>query len=388
MLPGIIATIAAYAFATTLRLMQPSTRQSRWLARSILATATAFCFWTVVLPLLTDPAAAYATRVVSIMAWVLSLSVYLAFLSTLDAPLTQWLRTRWARIGLTVATIGGMVTPVAFTPLFIRLMFEPVGPHNWFPGSARGLDGLLVLEILTVLVWSFGFAAAYSTYRSARGTAARRQGHWYLLAFGWRDATLIATFMLVVPQLSQNLLPFWADSLDYDRALVYKLNLVLFPMEQLVFYGLVAYGILGARLFDLELKVKKGLSRGILTTIILGSFLIVSQLVENFASEALGLLSGSVVAGVGLLAIRPLMHFSDRVANGAMPNVDDSPEYVAGRKELVFRGAVESALADGAVTAKERRLLVRLQEDLELTPSAAQKLEMSVLNELGASTPR
>lgn len=375
--------MVAYALALTVRLMQPATKQSRWLARSIVATATALGSWTVVLPILDDPGAAYAMRIVHIMIWALSLGVYVAFLGTLDSKLSRWAGGPIGRTAITVATLAGMAWPIVWSGAFITRVFEPPGPHALFPGADNGwANGLIALEALTVIIWTFGLVVAYSTYRTARGTGARAQGRAYLIAFGWRDVALIVTFLFVVFQLAELFLPFWADALSYREPLVYKLNLVMFPVEQLVFYALLSYGLFKARLFDLDLKVKAGLARGILAAIILGSFLVVSQLVENAASDTLGLISGSVVAGIGLLAIRPLMRFADKVADRAMPRVSENEAYLSSRKEMVYRGAVESALFDGTVGSKDRRLLLRLQVDLGLDAKRANQLELAVLDEL------
>jgi len=64
-----------------------------------------------------------------------------------------------------------------------------------------------------------------------------------------------------------------------------------------------------------------------------------------------------------------------RVADTAMPSVRETSDYVAFRKMEVYKAALEGAMEDGAVSAKEREVLRRLRESLGITDADASALE-------------
>jgi hypothetical protein len=73
--------------------------------------------------------------------------------------------------------------------------------------------------------------------------------------------------------------------------------------------------------------------------------------------------------------LRPLDRLATRVADSAMPAVQESEEYKLVRKQAVYRAAVESVLEDGEVTHKERRVLATLADELGLSAREALDLE-------------
>ena len=60
-----------------------------------------------------------------------------------------------------------------------------------------------------------------------------------------------------------------------------------------------------------------------------------------------------------------------------MPGVDETAAYLETRKMEVYRAAFEGAVEDGVVTEKERRILTRLRDKLELAEDDAIAVEQS-----------
>jgi len=79
--------------------------------------------------------------------------------------------------------------------------------------------------------------------------------------------------------------------------------------------------------------------------------------------------------GLLLLVMRPLEAAAGRIANAAMPHVQDTDEYRTVRKREVYRAAVERALQDGEVSEKERDVLAALAQELGLGPKGALDVE-------------
>jgi uncharacterized membrane protein YebE (DUF533 family) len=142
---------------------------------------------------------------------------------------------------------------------------------------------------------------------------------------------------------------------------------------------ILGYAILRQQLLGIELKLKWTLRRGALAAIILAAFFVVSQLVQTFVGGFVPGLAGAAVAGLLLFAITPLQRFADRLADKAMPGVADTKEYRTVRKREVYRAAVESAMEDGVITAKERGVLATLADQLGLGAKEAHDVEKAAL---------
>jgi hypothetical protein len=104
----------------------------------------------------------------------------------------------------------------------------------------------------------------------------------------------------------------------------------------------------------------------------------VSQLIQNVADQTLGYVFGAIAAGLLLLALHPLQRAAERIANAAMPNVNDTPAYVAFRKLEVYKTAVQSA-AEGGITPKDRRTLDALRQRLGIDEADATSIEADVI---------
>lgn len=112
-----------------------------------------------------------------------------------------------------------------------------------------------------------------------------------------------------------------------------------------------------------------------MTAVFVVVFLTVTQVVENYSNDAFGLIGGAAATAVTLFALRPIERAADRLADAAMPSVQDTEEYRTVRKRDVYRAAWESTLADGAVTEKERQILATLQDQLGLNAMDALSAE-------------
>ncbi|HLE97817.1 MAG TPA: hypothetical protein VI997_10640, partial [Candidatus Thermoplasmatota archaeon] len=88
-----------------------------------------------------------------------------------------------------------------------------------------------------------------------------------------------------------------------------------------------------------------------------------------------GAVVGGVAVGLLLFAVRPIERAADRLADTAMPRVQDTDEYRTVRKREVYRAAVESALQDGIITEMERDVLATLQHELGIPAPEALRIE-------------
>lgn len=344
-LAATVMLAVSFLAAATVLLLDAGRWVNRLLALVILADALA---WLAPSPglVLGDQASYQAGRTFAIGFTDAVPALYLLFLGwALDIPLTRPLKNRWVRLALCayalVAFILALDDPVGSRADHVRGIFELGNPGM---GAA----------------YLFGFVAAiWSAHVAEPGTLQRRRAIAFALAFGIRDA-------LQIPFL------FSTTLLETEATTWFVIA------SQLALIGFLAYGILQAQLFDIDLKLKWTLSRGTVATAFLLVFFVVSQLIERLASERLGYISGAAAAGVLLLAINPLQRTADRLADKAMPKVNDTEAYATFRKLEVYKAAVEEVLADGQVSEKDRRVLDRLRTQLGLAVSDAGSMERDI----------
>lgn len=317
-----VAALVALA-ALSVLFVRPGHKQNRLLALVLLCESAVFACGEGLMYLTDDPRSTYAFQFVAFTAGVATIGLYVLFLGTLQNPISRALRRR------PVVVAAAAISLLASALVIVRPELMATGVHRAPVGYAGVWDidaGPLFLPVfmLQVLLYLFGLVVALFTYRAASPGRAEAQARYYLLAFGWRDLVLVVSigaFILAGVQLS-----FPAS--------------VIGAFAYIGFVPLLAYGMLKAQLFDIDLKIKWGIRRGTVVAILGVAFVIVAEVAQNWLSDAYGYLAGGLAAGMLLLALRPLDRIATRVADRAMPGVDATPAYVAYRKMEVYRAAL------------------------------------------------
>jgi hypothetical protein len=276
---------------------------------------------------------------------------------------------RWLRSPVAFAAYGGLfLASAALTlaaPRSVLACGSPTATGGWSWCSSDSLLGVSLSvggELLGLLAFSYTFACGIHYYgTSARGTMARERAGLYLGAFGLYDMTLIAVFLSL----------FGGP----------KINAWTFLLAAPVNLGAnvaIAVALLRYQLFDFDLKVKVTLKRGALIGVFLAAFLVGVAIAEQYLQQ-FGWIAGGVTVGLLLFALRPIERAIDRLADRAMPRTTGTAEYLAQRKHEIYRAALEDAMRDGAVSARERALLLRLAENLGLDGNDANRIEREIL---------
>ena len=78
-------------------------------------------------------------------------------------------------------------------------------------------------------------------------------------------------------------------------------------------------------------------------------------------------------------ALAPLQRLAESVAGAAMPNTQDTPEYLAYRKLQVYESAITEAQFEGGISDQERSLLNSLRDTLGISSADADSLERDLL---------
>lgn len=296
--------------------------------------------------------------------------IYGRFLATLDSPMVRWLRSPWATPILLAYTMAGFALWFMRSDLFIQGM-TPIGGTF---AVVRGPLWVPVLNVVPFLALVFGLAASISAYQRAETASARSSARWVMLAFGTRDALTAVIIVIGATSGPASEVGFFVPVFG-------------FALVDILHVALLAYAILRAQVFDIDLRIQRAVRTSVLGGAFIAAFLVASQIAQNLLNEAYGVLAGGAAAGVLLFAVRPLQRVADGVSRAALPQADGSAEYLAFRKCEVYREALAEMTARGEIMEKERAVLARIQHTLGLAPDTVLSIERDVLGRPAPSAP-
>jgi hypothetical protein len=363
----VLATLVAWSAGALVLRTGGGRRVSRRLAALLFVEGTAVITTEAgLLLLVNDVRTGMQISLMHAVADLLVLTLYPLFLAAaLDVPAVRVFRARAAEIGLLVLGASGVLAVVLFPSAFVVAGYRQAAgePLRWLFewGStwkvvAAGLVGMYTL----------GVVASVSALRRAESDAARRRARVFLLAFGTRDVVwggiyLIA--MLAGDTITPTQLA-WIAQAYAGSLLVYAL--------------LVGYGVLTVQLFDIDLRVRWTIKNGTVAAAFVAVFFLVSESATTFLSDRLGNVLGLIASSLLIFLFTPLQRTAERIADRAMPGVRDTPEYTSYKKLQVYAAALESAYQDSAISDRERAMLARIADSLELHPGDAEQLERDV----------
>jgi hypothetical protein len=364
-IPGIFALACAWSLAVVVWITGPGLRRDRLLALLLVLEGTAWASGTGFMYLMASRAAAWYMQAIFVGALLAMPASTLAFAGTLPSTLMAPLRTRTALVILLVLTLAIEVYYLSDPGRFVGAIIPA-----WYATWDADLPPITIKAFNAVgLAGVVSFIAAISAWlQSAPGSAAKRQARAFAIAFGVHDVGL---FLVMV--LPGNLIPpppsgHLTDVFDILGANVITIGFVL----------LLSYGILEFQLFDIDLRIKRGIRRSTVAAVFVAVFFVVEQIAQGYLSARFGLLLGAVAAGLTLFAFSHIHRFAEGVANGAMPNVAPTPEYLAYRKFEVYRAAYEDLCRDSVVSDKERAMLDHLRSKLGIEARDAVTIENEV----------
>ncbi|HUR25365.1 MAG TPA: hypothetical protein VM327_05040 [Candidatus Thermoplasmatota archaeon] len=282
--------------------------------------------------------------------------LYLRILAPLDTPFAAWLRSA----GVRRATA---ILPLLTAPLLV--LVEVGRAVGVLPSALEVL--LAPVLLLYVAVLAFALVCAVLAFRRAeRGTPVRAKARAFVLAFGVRDVLLIAAIVS-------------SFTLGPGRRVLGAAGAEIPPLlgavAAVLYAALLAYGILRTQLFDIDLRVKVGIRRSTVVTMVLVVALGAAKVAEFYLNKTYGLVAGGIAAGAMLVLTPRLNRMGEKVANTAMPQVQPTPVYLQFKKLEVYRAAVEAAQETGGIGPRERAGLDRLRDKLGLAAADCAAVE-------------
>lgn len=228
--------------------------------------------------------------------------------------------------------------------------------------------GATVLYLSLVVLFLFALVASIHAWQASAGAAARSRARSFTFAFGFRDlcwtmAYGYATWMI------------WFGQYQVVDTNASTLIYIVYALGTFIAVPLIAYGILRTQLFDIDLRIRWTIKQSTVAAVFVAVFYLVSEGADRFLSSELGNVAGLLASAMVMFFLAPLQRFAEHVSSAAMPNTQNTPEYVTFRKMQVYEAAVAEALAEGGISSKERALLVHLRKSLGISESDAEAIE-------------
>ncbi|HLE47443.1 MAG TPA: hypothetical protein VI818_04025 [Candidatus Thermoplasmatota archaeon] len=161
---------------------------------------------------------------------------------------------------------------------------------------------------------------------------------------------------------------------------------IFFPL--VVTYAIARQAQANLDPFALDYKMKITVRRGAIGGIFLAMFFVVSEGAQNLLEALAGAnsqwrqwssLIGIFGAGLPVFALSPLQRLGDRLSTTVLPDARPLADLTPDDRLRLYREQAEIAWADGALTRKERLLLDKLRDRLQLATEVAAKVEHSVV---------
>ena len=306
---------------------------------------------------------------VAYASWFSASVASIRFSASLGVPWLRALRYRWADRSLLLlyflgpALVVALLLPRTFAGMASYAPYVPWRPV-FHPGAFETWNVLSILVNLVAIA-----AAGHAWQRQPAGSPLRRTMATYFVAALAIETISVASQILrvdIITSIQDGTAPApW-------KVPVFILSIVWQMWVYPIGFG---YAILKAQVFDVDLRIKWGLRRGTLVGAFLAVFFVVNAMVQQFL-EGYGVILGGAAVGLMLFAVRPIERMADRMADHAMPRVQDTHEYRTVRKREVYRAAVDSALEDGGdISPKERGMLATLQDQLGIGARDAHDIE-------------
>ena len=367
---GIPAAFLAWGFALYVFVVAPPTRGARFLVAMLIADGfaviTSHSNLDYVNPFLESlgiPGLPGYWHQVS--DWLI-VAIYLPFLGmTLSTPLVKPLKN--PLVSNTIL-FGGVA--FAFLLPFVSEEFR------------QTLGTPFYVVICIGLGW--GFVAALHTWLTSRSEAERVRARAFTIAFGARDILWTLSFIYMLYAYYGWANQSW-EQMAANRTVYFWLALC-YQMAVITYVPLVAYGVLRTQLFDVDLRIKRGLKRGTVAAAFVATFFVISELAGNYLSNQFGTVLGVLGTGTLVFFMDPLQRAAERVSNAAMPNTVATPEYEAYRKLQVYDSALHAAFDDGHISDRQRRVLDSMIDTMGIDRETAQRMEDDLMGSHSGST--
>jgi hypothetical protein len=371
-LPGILSGLAALAMAVLVYRARPDLDQNRYLA-CWLAIVGFYAFTVMGIRFFsTDPTVARALWLAGTSFWWFHFLFPVLFLSTLRSRFARPVRSRAVRSLLILLVVVPTVWGLIRSELWGSGMLW-VAPLSVY--AAHFGPMIHAVQIAALVVPLYGLAVVLTVRPAGDDSLERRRNRILLAAFA------VAVSLLWLFSTATVLFPIAAHP---DRLYAALVNFYVLPFIAFALVLMLGYGVLSTQLLNIELHLKWGIQNSTIAGAFVVVFFVVTETARELVSEVYGPYFGIAAVAMLLLAASPLRRTARFVTDRLLPHVQRTPAYLEARRIEIYRASVLNLMADGTITAKERRALLQLHEDLAIPAETANRLELEILETLTA----
>jgi len=233
------------------------------------------------------------------------------------------------------------------------------------------LSGRVSFEILLYasisLLFTYTLVASIHAWLTAPPGIVRDRARSFALAFSFRDICWGFVYAFTIFDILAG---------TYNTVDQYYWVDFIYRVSTLIYVPIIAYGILRTQLFDIDLRIRWTIKQSTFAAMVVAITFVISEGLESLISAELGDSWGLVAAVVAVILLKPLQSFAERMVSTLMPNTRNTKEYKITRKMQVYEAAFEEAFEEGGISKKERALLNRLRDSLEISEAQANALEL------------
>lgn len=367
-LVGLLAALFAWGAAFFIFTQVPDRRVAHRFALLLtLEGVTIFASWAGPVIWLTDLHQAHLASLLHLINDSLLVAIYLPTIAVVvNSPMARIFGTLpWALLPLSVGLCGATAI-IVMPELFMPLDAIAPGPEGWTTYLNTGGKLWPIIFLLLTISYTYGFFATVEAWYSAESAVSKRKNGILAIAFGTRDIVWGGMFLSGVVQAALSI-PI--------NPLASVISVHVGAIALIIYVVLTAYGIASAQLFDIDLKVKRGLQRGTVAAAYVATFFVVSESVATILTDQIGTMVGLIATGLLLFALNPILNMAVSLSNRAMPEVIDSDGYKTFKKLQIYGEAFLEAGSSGEVTSVGRAALNRLRVKLDLSEEDTLALE-------------
>lgn len=290
--------------------------------------------------------------------------------------------THWLADGVMLSLYPPFLAAALLTGLTRPFSHKGIRIAMWVYGMGVAISAIVfkgflgieafgtVLYASMMLLFIYGLVAAIDAWRHAKPGLTKTRAGIFAIAFGIRDISWGFVYGASAWMTS-------SGTFSTESELFWQVKLI-YGVGTLIAVPLIAYGILRTHLFDIDLKVRWTIKQSTFAAAVVFITFVVSEGVEMLVAAELGDKWGLVAAGIAVVLLKPLQALAERVVSLIMPNTNNTQTYRDTRKTEVYEAAYAEAVEEGGISDKERSLLNRLRDSLELTPNEASAIELKV----------
>lgn len=194
-----------------------------------------------------------------------------------------------------------------------------------------------------------------------------------------RDIRRVLLVMLLPAATALFTLTAWTLDRTLQTSLFGDIHWGMDALWVVVGAALIIYAVVQHHFLDSPKRLRGTVRTSTLIGVLLVLFFVVKELLEEVLEERYPLMPGLAAAVIAVALLHPILLLVGRLVRKWVPTMVSLSNLKRDDRYAVYRSQVEVVWMDGVVTRKERRLLDRMRDRLEVPTATAERIEQEVM---------